>query len=119
MSHTGNLSTTVTVDDFFRADVRVGTVVSAVPNSNAKKAAYVLSIDFGEIGVKTSSAQITERYTCHELIGRRVIAVVNIPPKMIAGVRSEVLVLAAVSRTHGTVLLRPDDVEVPNGTRIL
>lgn len=104
--------------DFLKVDMRVGTVISAVINEKAKKAAYVLEIDFGDIGIKKSSAQITENYRIEDLINNQVIAVINFPPKKVAGVNSEVLVLAAVCDESGTVLLRPTK-EVKNGTRIL
>ena len=106
-------------DDFLKVDMRVGEIVSARPNEKALKPAYVLEIDFGaELGFKQSSAQICANYTIDELIGRQVIAVVNFPPKRVAGIRSEVLVLAAVCAEQGTVLLQPER-GVVKGQRIL
>ncbi|RNL85700.1 tRNA-binding protein [Halostreptopolyspora alba] len=107
-----------TFDDFQKLDIRVGTVIHAEPNDRASVPAYKLRIDFGaELGVKNSSAQLTENYAPESLKGRQVAAVVNFPPKKIAGFRSEVLVLAAVSEDAGTVLLRPDR-DVPPGERV-
>ena len=109
--------TEVTVSDFLKVDIRVGTILAAQENLKARQPAYVLRIDFGELGQKISSAQITQNYSKEELIGKQIIAVVNFPPKRVAGIMSEVLVLAAVSKTHGTVLLEPNSF-VENGTRV-
>lgn len=103
-------------EQFAAVDLRVGTVVAAEINEQARHPAYVLKIDFGELGVKTSSAQITEHYQLSELVGLQVVAVVNFPPKRVAGVRSEVLVLASIGE-DGTVLLTPTK-QVSNGSRI-
>lgn len=103
--------------DFEKVEMRVGTVIHASPNEKARKPAYVLRIDFGAYGVKTSSAQLTGHYTPDGLIGKQVIAVMNFAPRLIAGVKSEVLVLAAVSEADGTVLLHPT-FAVQNGVRI-
>ena len=108
----------ISLDDFLSVQMQVGTIISAKPNSKAKKAAYVLEIDFGEFGQKISSAQLTENYSEEELIGKQVIAVLNFPPKKIAGIKSEVLVLGAMSEVYGTVLIAPER-NVENGTRIL
>jgi tRNA-binding protein len=81
--------------DFEKVDMRVGVVVDAQPFAEARRPAYKLWVDFGPLGVKRSSAQITERYAVADLIGRRVIAVVNFPPKQIGPFVSEVLVLGA------------------------
>ena len=104
--------------DFLKTEIRVGTIISAEWNLKAKKAAYKLRIDFGKQGIKLSSAQITENYTAADLKGKQIMAVMNFLPKRIAGVKSEVLVLAAVCDTKGTVLLAPT-FSVENGTRIL
>ena len=78
---------TIAYEDFARVDVRVGTVLGAAPNTGARKPAYLLEIDFGpELGVRRSSAQLTENYTPEELVGRQVAAVVNFPPRQIAKV---------------------------------
>ncbi|HEX2619461.1 MAG TPA: tRNA-binding protein [Phototrophicaceae bacterium] len=108
---------TITFDDFTKVDMRVGTVLNAEPNLAARKAAYVLTIDFGELGIKTSSAQITHHYSTDDLIGSQVIAVMNFPAKRIAGVNSEVLVLGAPDSAAQVVLLRPST-PVKNGVRI-
>lgn len=107
----------ITFSDFLKVDIRVGQIIAVTDNFKARQPAYVLTIDFGELGQKTSSAQITQNYTKKELLGKQIIAVVNFPTKRVAGVKSEVLVLAAVCKTHGTVLLEPMNV-VENGTRV-
>lgn len=97
--------------------MRIGTIVAAEENPRARQPAYTLEVDFGELGVKTTSAQITENYTAEELKGKQVVAVVNFPVKQIANVFSEVLVLGALSEEQGTVLLEPS-LPVENGARI-
>jgi tRNA-binding protein len=109
---------TIGYDDFERVDIRVGTVVSARPNDAARKPAYVLEVDFGpEIGIRASSAQLTELYPVAGLIGRQVAAVVNFPPKQIARVVSEVLILGFPDE-QGRVVLLGVDRPVPNGGRL-
>ena len=106
-----------TFDDFMKLDIRVGTVVGAKNFEKARKPAYQLEVDFGEeLGVKRSSAQITQQYTAEELIGRQVLAVVNFPPRQIANFFSEVLVLGTYSE-GGVVLITPDK-PVKNGDRL-
>ena len=95
----------LTFDEFKKVNMAVGTILQATPNPKAKKPAFVLTIDFGDLGIKTSSAQITENYDCESIIGTQVVAVMNFPPMRVAGVKSEVLVLAGVSDSEGTVLL--------------
>ena len=104
-------------DEFMRVDIRTGTVLEAVPNEKARNPAFVMKIDFGELGVKTSSAQITRNYEAADLVGKQVVAVTNFPPKRIAGVKSEVLVLGAVCDEHDIVLLEPT-FRVGDGVRI-
>jgi tRNA-binding protein len=104
-------------EHFSKVAMHVGTVRSAAPNPKARVPAYVLEIDFGPLGTRTASAQLTERYTADDLVGRQVAAVLNFPPKRVAGVRSEVLVLAAVDEAAGTTLLAPT-YPVADGTRI-
>jgi len=106
-----------TFDDFLKLDIRAGTIVKAKVFEKAKRPAYQLEIDFGdEIGVKKSSAQITDHYTADELVGRQVLAVVNFPPRQIANFMSEVLVLGTYSQ-GGVVLIRPDK-PVENGDKL-
>ncbi|GHE57818.1 MULTISPECIES: tRNA-binding protein [Roseivirga] len=104
--------------DFEKVEIRVGTVISAEINDSARKKAYKLVVDFGEeIGHKKTSAQITERYTPEELIGRQVLAVVNFPPKQIGKMISEVLV-TGFPDSDGNVVLCAPDVPVPNGAKL-
>ncbi len=105
------------VDGFFRYELRVGTIVEADLNEKAHKPAYRLVIDFGPYGRKLSSAQITYHYQPEDLIGRQIVAVMNFPPRRIATVDSEVLVLGAPEDDGAVVLLRPD-MTVQNGTAI-
>lgn len=107
-----------TAEDFFAIDMRVGTVLDAQPFPEARKPAIKLLIDFGpEIGQRRSSAQITVHYTPEQLIGRQVVAAVNLGTRRIAGFTSEVLVLGAMPTSTEVVLLAPDR-PVANGTRI-
>ncbi len=106
-----------TFDDFMKLDIRVGTIIEAKLLEKAKKPAYQLLIDFGkEIGIKKSSAQITEVYRPEDLKGKQILAVVNFPPKQIADFQSEVLVLGIYSQ-KGVVLITPDKA-VENGDRL-
>ena len=103
---------------FLAVDIRIGRIVAATPLQGARKPAFVLTIDFGtQIGVKKSSAQITEHYTTEELPGRLVAAVVNFPPRQIGKVMSEVLTLGFPDASGAVVLCAPDR-EVPIGSRL-
>jgi tRNA-binding protein len=104
-------------DDFEKIDIRTGTILEATPFPNAKKPAYRLLIDFGQEGVKKSSAQITAHYKVDELLGRQIVAVINFPPKQIANFQSECLVLGVYDSTNEIVLLKPDK-PTPNGAKI-
>lgn len=107
-----------TFDEFLNLDLRVGTVLSAVPLQEAIKPAYRMEIDFGpDLGIKRSSGQYTVNYKPEQMIGRQVVAVVNFPPRRIAGFMSEVLVLAAPDPAGAHVLLAVER-HVPNGGRI-
>jgi len=108
---------TISWADFEKVDMRVGVVMDAEPFPEARRPAIKLSIDFGPLGVKRSSAQITEHYRPETLVGRRVIAVVNFPPKQIGPFVSEVLVLGAYNERSEVILLRPDT-EVDPGAKI-
>jgi tRNA-binding protein len=108
----------ISYDDFLRIDVRSGTILAAEPLAGARKPAYVLRIDFGpELGERRSSVQITGRYSAAELPGKQVCAVVNFPPKRIAGFDSQVLVLG-LDDDDGNVVLVAPGFAVPNGRRL-
>ena len=107
----------ITWDDFEKVEMRIGTILSAAPFEKATKPAYQLAIDFGELGIKNSSAQITALYTLEELTGKQVIAVVNFPPKQIANFFSECLVLGVYDENNNVVLLQPNKA-VKNGCRV-
>lgn len=111
------METLIDWNDFEKIDIRVGTILEAVPFPRAKKPAYRLSIDFGSLGIKQSSAQITHHYSVDMLKGEQVIAVVNFPPKNIAGFRSECLVLGIYDESNAVVLLEPKK-PVSNGLKI-
>lgn len=106
-----------TFEDFMKLDIRVGTIINVKNFEKAKKPAYQLEIDFGEeIGIKKSSAQITEQYNINELIGKQILAVINFPAKQVADFMSEVLVLGTYSE-GGVVLIAPDK-KVSNGDKL-
>lgn len=103
--------------DFEKIDIRVGTIIEALPFPEARNPAYKLTIDFGALGIKKSSAQITQLYTIQELIGRQIIAVVNFPPKQIGNFMSECLVMGIYGNQHEVILLSPER-KVENGSKI-
>ena len=107
----------VAVETFFQVDIRVGRVLTAALNPRARKPAYRLEIDFGPLGVRTSSAQLTALYRPEDLVGRQVVAVVNFPPRRVAGVDSQVLVLG-VANEAGDVILLGVEREAPPGARV-
>lgn len=109
---------TVSFEDFARVDIRVGTIVDAQPFPEARKPAFQLWIEFGgTLGVKRSSAQITAHYVCDKLIGRQVLAVVNLAPRQVGPFLSEVLVLGVPDENGAVVLLKPD-IHVPDGGKM-
>lgn len=105
-----------TIDDFNALDIRVGTIIEAKVFDKAKRPAYKLKIDFGELGIKRSSAQITDLYSIDDLIGKQILAVVNFSPRQIADFMSEVLVLGTYSK-NGVILITPDK-EASNGDKL-
>lgn len=108
----------ITYEDYEKIQIATGTILEASINEKARKPAYVLKIDFGnKIGVKTSSAQITNYYKTNELINKQVMAVCNFPPRNIAGINSEVLILGAIEQDGKVVLFHPSQ-KVKNGLPI-
>lgn len=108
----------ITFDDFLKIDIRVGEIVEAAPFPQARKPAIRLVVDFGpELGLKKSSAQITRHYQPEDLVGRRVLAVVNFPPRQIGPMMSEVLTLGVPDADGEVVLIRPD-LDTPIGGRM-
>lgn len=108
----------ISIEDFERVDIRVGRVLAAEPLAGARKPAYKLRIDFGAaLGVRESSAQLTVHYTAQELVGRLVLAVVNFPPRRIAGFKSQVLTLGVPDANGAVVLLAPER-DVPLGAQM-
>ena len=108
---------TISWPDFEKVDMRVGTIVEAKPFAKARKPAYQLTIDFGPLGIRRSSAQLTTLYQPGDLLGKQVIAVVNFPPKQIATFMSECLVMGSVGE-EGTITLLQPERPVENGLRI-
>ena len=107
----------ITWDDFMKVEIRAGTIIEVNDFPKARKPAYKLLVDFGEFGIKRSSAQITVHYKKEELLNRQVIAVVNFPPKQIADFTSECLVLGVYDKNNDVILLQPDKL-VDNGMKI-
>ena len=108
----------ITYEDYNKVEIKVGTVLSVKKNEKARKPSLVVEVDFGErVGVKKSSAQITQYYNEQNLLGKQVIGVCNFPPKNIAGVISEVLILGAIEKDGKVVLIHPSQ-KVENGLEI-
>ncbi len=107
----------ITWDDFINVDIRVGTIVEVSDFPEARKPAYRLTIDFGEAGIRKSSAQLTKLYQKADLLRKQIIAVINFPPKQIGPFRSECLVLGVIGTTGEVVLLQPER-PVTNGLKI-
>lgn len=104
-----------TFEDFEKLEMRVGKIIDVKDFPEAKKPAYKLRIDFGELGIKNSSAQITKLYSKEDLLGKQIIAVTNFPPKKIAGFVSDVLVLGVITKDNEVILLKPErEVELEN-----
>ena len=107
----------ITWEDFSKIDIRTGTIIRAEAFPEARKAAIKVWVDFGDLGIKKSSAQITEAYIPEQLLGKQVLAVINFPPKQIGNFISEFLLLGCVSDSQGVILLTPDKA-VRNGLKI-
>ena len=108
---------TISWADFEKVDIRVGTIISAELFAEARNASFKVTIDFGDLGIKKSSAQITTHYSPDTLINTQVLAVVNFPPKQIATMMSECLILGVINEDKSVILLRPDQ-QVTNGLKI-
>ncbi|GJM34190.1 MAG: tRNA-binding protein [Saprospiraceae bacterium] len=107
----------IVVSNFFKFDIRIGTIEEATVFEKARKPAYILKINFGELGYKKSSARITHYYSPVDLVGQQVIAVVNLPPLQVANIRSEVFVLGVMEENDHVVLIQPGQ-KVENGLKI-
>ena len=110
------MSATINFDDFTKVDLRVGTIIEVDDFPEARNPAYQLTIDFGDLGIKKSSAQITTIYTKEELLGRQIVATINFPKKQIANFMSECLVMGAVDGKD-VILLKPEH-KVKNGSTV-
>jgi len=108
---------TINWSDFTKVDMRIGTIISAEIFKEVNTPAYKLHIDFGEFGIKKTSAQITKLYIAEELIGKQIVAIINFPPKQIANMMSECLLLGVVGDTNDVVILNPER-KVQNGLRV-
>ncbi len=114
---TEKTNTHITWNDFAKVDMRIGTVISAEVFHEVRNPAYKIQIDFGALGIKKTSAQVTKLYEPHELIGKQVVAVVNFPKKQIANMMSECLILGGLGNEHEVTLLTPER-KIKNGTKI-
>lgn len=113
----GKLTNTINWNDFSKIEMRVGTIISAEVFEEANKPAYKLIVDFGTHGKRKTSAQITKRYTPESLIEKQVVAVLNFPPKQIANIMSECLILGAVGEANDVIILQPER-KTENGLKI-
>jgi tRNA-binding protein len=107
----------IAFEDFSKLDIRIGTIINVLDFPNAKKSAYQLSIDFGELGIKKSSAQITDLYTKKQLLNKQIVAIVNFPTKQIANFFSECLVLGIENKNKQIVLLQASK-QIKNGEKV-
>ena len=112
-----NKESLITWNDFTKVEMRVGTILSTEVFKEVRNPAYKLVVDFGEFGTRKTSAQITNLYEPEELVGKQVVAVINFPPKQIATMMSECLIMGAVGDNKDVTLISPD-LKVENGTRI-
>lgn len=108
----------ITFEDFAKLDIRVGTIIEVNDFPNARKPAYQLTIDFGTLGIKKSSAQITDLYTKNQLLHKQITAIVNFPKKQIANFFSECLVLGIENNNQEIVLLHPSNPSIKNGEQV-
>jgi len=111
------MSDNISFEDFTKVDIRIGKIIKVEDFPKAKKPAYQLHIDFGSLGVKKSSAQITEMYSKEDLLNRQIIAIINFKPKQIANFQSECLVLG-VTNSEGDIVLLQASSKIKNGTQI-
>jgi len=107
----------VTFEDFQKIDIRVGKIIEVKDFEEVRNPSYKIKIDFRELGIKVSSAQITKLYSKDDLLNRQIVAIVNFPPKRIAGLKSEVLILGVMKEDGEVVLLQPER-EAPLGYKI-
>lgn len=111
------MESTISWNDFSKIDIRIGTVLKAEEFKEARNPAYILHIDFGDLGIKKTSAQITKLYQPADLIGKQVCAVVNFPPKQIANIMSECLILGGLGESKEVTLLQPER-NIKNGSKV-
>lgn len=111
------MESTISWNDFSKIDIRIGTVLKAEEFKEARNPAYILHIDFGDLGIKKTSAQITKLYQPKDLIGKQVCAVVNFPPKQIANIMSECLILGGLGESKEVTLLQPER-SIKNGSKV-
>ncbi len=110
-------SSEISWDDFSKIEMRIGTIISAEIFKEVKKPAFKILVDFGEYGIRKSSAQLTGLYSAKELLGKQVIAVLNFPPKQIANIMSECLILGGIGEKNEVILIQPERT-VANGLKI-